>query len=362
MPYFLTGDEHARDPIWDVMARVRKTDRARKALAKTLKADHQDLMSAAAHMKSDGYLTREQVTEECSSKLSIDLFTQSFLGRAPRLHRPGDECPCLGEGKWIDGYDYRLHRYLKRNPARKEIDRKEQQKRDLDNVPLKHAVWLRDGGCCRYCRSGVLKKKSGRNKDLRKVLTFDHPDPDQPAGPNGENFVTSCKRCNTHKGRRTPAEADMRLLPEPTIEEITAWEERGQAVFELPDNPLSITEQIKPESNPDQQIPVDPTVDPPTAPDTTTDPAEIDDTGAEPGQETDTDQHDHPADEPGQCPGRVGQPPPVSRGRPTHHLHQPTRTSDAPDIYHGRPRPPVMHSPPSTPHPPPEPPPPRTDP
>jgi 5-methylcytosine-specific restriction endonuclease McrA len=344
VPYFLLGDEHATDPMWNVLAE------GNRALRQDLKASFTDLMSTAAHHTTDGYLTQAQVDEWCTRRV-LALLTMSVLDRSPKVHKKGDECECLGD-TWITGYSYRIHKFLKRNPSRKERDRNAQQKADLRNTALKHAVWERDGYSCRYCRSGVLKKKSGRNKDRRKALQFDHVDPDQPAGDDGGNFVTACARCNEYKGRRTPDEADMVLLPVPTAAEVAQWLDRGPAVFDLhtygPGDHRPITDGSTTEQQPVVDPDVHPVGDPP--PDA---PINISDqTTAEPRPETDDEQHEQRTGEPAKGPGRVGEPRPPSERTtgPGHPTGQPVRGSADPDIYHGRARPPV--SPPTPPPPP----------
>lgn len=67
-------------------------------------------------------------------------------------------------------------------------------------------VRARDGDACRYCARIVNWKdrRSGRQG------TLDHVDPDR------DDLVVACKTCNTRKGKRTPEQADMSLLPIPT--------------------------------------------------------------------------------------------------------------------------------------------------
>lgn len=66
------------------------------------------------------------------------------------------------------------------------------------------AVTVRDKGLCRYCRSEA-------------AITLDHVLPWSRGGSNeAENVVLACEPCNYRKGQRTPAEAEMPLLPEPT--------------------------------------------------------------------------------------------------------------------------------------------------
>ena len=89
------------------------------------------------------------------------------------------------------------------------------QKADHRDGRLKDLVWARDGGCCRYCGSGPLVHDNARARDRRRVLQFDHVDPDQPAGPDSENYVVACGACNEVKGHRTPDAAGLVLLPAP---------------------------------------------------------------------------------------------------------------------------------------------------
>lgn len=64
-------------------------------------------------------------------------------------------------------------------------------------------VIKRDGGKCCYC---------GKDKNL----TIDHLIPRSRGGTNTwTNLVTSCFRCNSNKGDKTPEEAGMKLLKKP---------------------------------------------------------------------------------------------------------------------------------------------------
>lgn len=65
---------------------------------------------------------------------------------------------------------------------------------------------LRDGYQCQYC---------GRRPGVRD-LNVDHVMPRSRGGHDSwDNLVISCRPCNLRKGKRTPAEAGMRLLSEP---------------------------------------------------------------------------------------------------------------------------------------------------
>ena len=67
-------------------------------------------------------------------------------------------------------------------------------------------VFLRDRNTCQYCGKSA------------KDLTLDHILPRHRGGQNTwENVVAACVRCNHRKAGRTPREAGMRLLTEPTI-------------------------------------------------------------------------------------------------------------------------------------------------
>lgn len=335
MPFFLVPDNHADDPIWEVLAG------GRLPLIDAVQAAWGNLMSKASLIKGNGYLTKGTALEACRGRKKVlDLMTRSVLDRPPRLHRKGDECECLAGSEWVEGYEYRLHQFLKRNPSKKEYDRNRAQKADLRDQRLRDLVRARDGDCCRYCRSGPLNPKAGRALDRRRVLQLDHVDPDQPAGPDGENFVVACARCNEHKGHRTPDEADMVLLPVPTDAERTEWLARTEAV--RLDRPAVDHRQTSDKPATDHQQhgdrDGDPVSDPPNGSSThDTNPGGAD---ARPDQH---DNHDNPApSRPAQGLGwgghpPSGDPPPTSiREAPD---QQPGRPPGYPDIYHRRSRP-----------------------
>lgn len=348
MAFYLLDDRFADDPLWDVLSRGRPT------ILDALQAGYLRLCSKAAHQRSDGYLTR-QMAERYVTPHVLKLLTTPVLGRQPRLHQPGDTCECLGDQPWIAGYAYRIHHFLRRNPSRSEIDRNRAQKADLRDARLKALVHARDGGCCRYCRSGPLHPKSGRNKDRRKVLQFDHVDPDRAASPDGEGLVVACARCNEHKGHRLPAEADLVLLPAPTDAERAAWAARGQAVFDLP-TPVTHAPDRIPDQSPitdgsatDHQPTTDPVTDQTNGPASDQNPGRHPDRTQQSSGQPHPDQADQPPDQaPHQPPGggglgRGGQPDPDSPdpGRPP--TRQPARTPAAPDIYTRRSRSPAAH-------------------
>lgn len=327
MPYWLESDTFADDPVWEVLA-AGSADRL-----DSLQAAYARLKAKASHLLTDGYLTNQTALRYCRGRRQLlDRLCTPVLERPPLVHRRGDECDCLG-GAWIDGFDFRVHAFLRRNPSRAEYNRNRAQKADLRDPRLKAMVYARDGGCCRYCRSGPLSPKAGRSRDRRKALSYDHTDPDSPAGPDGAGLVVACARCNEYKGHRTPDEADMTLLPAPTDAQRAAWAARGPALFD-PGDHAPITDG----SPTEQQNGADPISDPITDPDS--------DPEADPTASTtppvDPHNGDHRPEQPGvwsakgDRAGRVGppdpDPPPPARYR------QHARPAGEPDIYHRRSR------------------------
>lgn len=342
MPYWLEGDEFATDPTWGALA---KGNADRKDF---LQAAYCRLKAAASHVRSDGYLTDEMALAHARNRPQLlELLATPILGRPPKLHRPGDECVCLGDGPWIDGYAWRIHAFLKRNPSRAEHERNRTQKADLRDARLKTSVYTRDGGCCRYCRSGPLSPKAVRARDRRKVLSYDHIDPDKPAGTDGANLVVACGRCNEHKGHRTPYEADMTLLAEPTPAERAAWVARGIVLLDPVDQPMCPPDQRADHPQTANESPTnqkhvtdqitdritEPISDPPGDPITDHDA----NTTTSPGLNI----NHHPADQhrqrsgEGLGSGRVGEP---ASDTPRPPQPQPERSTVDPDIYHRRSR------------------------
>ncbi len=63
----------------------------------------------------------------------------------------------------------------------------------------------RDGNTCQYCRRGG------------EQMTLDHVIPRSRGGQDTwDNMVVACVRCNVKKGNRTPKEAGMALLKQPS--------------------------------------------------------------------------------------------------------------------------------------------------
>lgn len=81
-----------------------------------------------------------------------------------------------------------------------------QVKRPRPQVRLtRREIFARDNGRCQYCG------RPGND------LTLDHVIPRHRGGPHEwENLVAACRTCNHRKGGRTPVEARMTLLREPS--------------------------------------------------------------------------------------------------------------------------------------------------
>lgn len=342
MPYFLLPDTAGHDP------RLWKLAGGRPAVFDRLQAAWMRLMSESSHHTHNGYLTEETALRECHGRRdTLDLLCTSILGEKPLLHRRGDRCDgknCIDASEaWVDGFDYRLCEFSKRNPTRAENERNRSQKADSRDTRLKNEVYDRDGGCCRYCRSGPLKRHGmGRARDRRRALQYDHVDPDRAAGPDGLNYVVACARCNEFKAHRTPEEAGLQLLPVPTEEEAAAWAERGEEQFALPVDGVLDSDNDKPhDKRHDKQHDKQHACNS-ACPDACPDRSDLDDdltaqNCLAPG-ETPTSQAPDSTFE-GSGSGRVGQPPVVLSSPANSGLDgQPIRSPDAPDIYHHRSR------------------------
>ncbi len=79
--------------------------------------------------------------------------------------------------------------------------------RDRYVPPLNNkTLFKRDGNLCLYCGAHFLARD----------LTRDHIRPISRGGTDAwRNVVTACRRCNNHKGGRTPEQAGMQLLAVP---------------------------------------------------------------------------------------------------------------------------------------------------
>jgi len=71
----------------------------------------------------------------------------------------------------------------------------------------RHTVYARDNDTCQYCGARLP----------RHLLNLDHVIPRSQGGrTTWENVVCCCQECNIRKGGRTPEQAGMKLLRQPT--------------------------------------------------------------------------------------------------------------------------------------------------
>ncbi|MGJ9460082.1 HNH endonuclease [Oceanobacillus sp. CF4.6] len=120
---------------------------------------------------------------------------EKLIEGLPHLHwgeKDFDLCfPCLND----------LH--IKNFGADKdENSSKSYRKAQIPNV-LRWKIWRRDNFTCQYC-------------GVQEDLSIDHIFPESRGGGLVENnLVSSCKKCNSIKGNRTPEEAGMIITNDP---------------------------------------------------------------------------------------------------------------------------------------------------
>ena len=145
-----------------------------------------------------------------ASQQLTDGFVPADIART--LGRPAEIQRLVTAGLWMktgDGWEF--HDWSVHNPTRAEVQanrasgaRRQALSRD---AALRELIRSRDGDLCRYCGVQVVWQ------DRRGPAggTYDHIDP--TFGNTADNLVVACRRCNSAKGCRTPAEAGMRILP-----------------------------------------------------------------------------------------------------------------------------------------------------
>lgn len=184
--------EHAK---FQMLTKVADNERL---LAKWVK-----LATWSNRSRTDGFIPAHVVKRVCSWKF-LAAMRATITYHAPILHERGDDCPCLEDQPWPDGFDYRLHQFLDYQPKGSEYDLERVQRSERENAELRDRLRLRDRDLCRYCGTAVSPAKRGPN-----MLTVDHVDPTKSGEPN---LVIACKGCNSKKGKRLPHEAGMSLL------------------------------------------------------------------------------------------------------------------------------------------------------
>lgn len=344
MTFSLIPDEWWRDPRWMVLAEGLggRADRARRRDAALIRDAAIGMMCETASGRNDGYITRTQALDCCvGDQRILEALTAPKLGRPPYLHRPGEKCAernCIDESPpWIDGFDYRICSYLKRNPSRKETELDRKKKKELNDKATKATVEKRDGKFCRYCRSGPLNSKVTRG-DRRMKLTRDHENPD--VVDDIDNIVTACASCNEYKGRNRSFEVGMELLDPPTPEQVEQWMSEGLQLFSPPWITPATNNRTNDQATLDQRQTNDPHVGPSNdhdvGPKVGPDAVELGEVCPETGAEQLDQRSDQ--DPEGSGSGRVGVP---AGGGDGSAFPLPARAPDAPDIYTRRSRSPT---------------------
>lgn len=133
------------------------------------------------------------------------------LGATPRTKEA-----LIVAGLWEDAGDGRIeiHDWAEHNEQRDgrvaESRRIERRRKDLlRDAPLRDLVRKRDQNRCRFCGKLV----DWRDRKSPDSGTYDWIDP--AGGNEPENVIVSCRGCERVKGRRTPSEADMTIMPAP---------------------------------------------------------------------------------------------------------------------------------------------------
>ena len=86
------------------------------------------------------------------------------------------------------------------------------QKKTITMSPTRKNIYWRDKYVCQYCA----------DKFKYKDLSLDHVIPKSRGGGRGWlNLVTCCHGCNQKKGNKTPLEASMKLIKEPSVPNAT---------------------------------------------------------------------------------------------------------------------------------------------
>ena len=85
-------------------------------------------------------------------------------------------------------------------------------------------LFRRDGHICLYCGRDYRHGRHRHDGQRNQELTRDHVKPTSQGGRDTwANVVTACRRCNTHKGGRTPEQANMPLLAIPYVPNLAEY-------------------------------------------------------------------------------------------------------------------------------------------
>jgi 5-methylcytosine-specific restriction endonuclease McrA len=175
------------------------TNRKVRAAGPLAAALYASALSWAAAQLSDGFVP------------DSELGWLANLGRVPDGPTAGVLVEKLIEVRLFDKVlgGVRIHDFLEYNPSARTLKREREANRRRQSFyrdeALKEQIRERDGDRCVYC--GVKVVWDGH--DERAKATFDRINPQ--LGYSRRNTVVSCGACNQRKGRKTLAQAGMRL-------------------------------------------------------------------------------------------------------------------------------------------------------
>lgn len=147
-----------------------------------------------------------------------------------------------------DGGGFEIVNWLQYQPSKQQVERRAETDslhdwlhKSPQGKRVKAAVRRRDGVWCRYC--GIECRTDGDRRSLQR-MTFDYVDPeftfDRTVAALDDitfravvaNWAVACGHCNAVKNRRTPADAEMPLLP---AQGLRAIHSRSAAIGSRPD-------------------------------------------------------------------------------------------------------------------------------
>lgn len=138
---------------------------------------------------------------------------RAYLGRRSRwipfLLEKKDLVLLEGGVLYVEGWDeWQEGDWLVKERMTKVRERRGEPSVDRSPGAIRTAAWRlrkqileRDGYTCQYCGDATYE---------RDWLVLEHVIPNGPS--TAENLVAACRPCNKRKGRRTPAQAGMRLI------------------------------------------------------------------------------------------------------------------------------------------------------
>lgn len=164
----------------------------------------------------DGIVSRAGLVRIALNPAKVDELA-GLLVAAGLWHVAGHTCsrctqPPPGSFKFHDWSDYGY-------ATREEKQLKDRKAKELKDARIRAEVWARDcvspdrprEADCRYCGKRVRQKDSRSDPADRAHL--DHVDPTLAIGST--NIVVACGGCNSHKGQRQLAQAQLQLRPPP---------------------------------------------------------------------------------------------------------------------------------------------------